>query len=150
MKLKLARAILAATVALQLSCGQTESPTAPEATEPFPVTIQTREAAKGEAVPTVHAVAGAGSITIRVTRRALCATIVDATVRRGTGQVDIVAHVWPNPAALCAAVLSNTVVDYTGTLSALPSGPYLIRVFDGNTNGSPPFIGSVTINVPAP
>jgi len=150
LKKKIAGSILAATLALQLGCGHTESLTAPQATEPFPVTIRTRTPAQGETIPTIRAVAGPGSITITVTRVAMCATEVNAAVRRSPSHLDIVAHVWPNPGALCLASVSNAVVDYTGTVISLAPGPYLVRVFDGNTEGSPPFIGSLSISVPSP
>src|SRR6476661_2570885 len=94
-------AVLAFAVFAGPGCRSSEL-VAPEASEPLPVSVQHRTATPGESIPTIHATAGVGSVTIRVTRHALCATLVDATVNRGVGEIDVVSHVWNNPAALCA------------------------------------------------
>ena len=141
---------LAFAVAVAPGCRSSEL-VAPEASEPLPVSVQHRTAAPGESIPTIHATAGIGSLTLRVTRHALCATIVDAAVNRGVDEIDVVAHVWNNPAALCAATIPpQFVVDYAGTVSSLPAGTYRLRVFEGVGKGPTHFIGSMTVTVPPP
>jgi hypothetical protein len=129
------------------SCRSSE-PVAPSASEPFPVSVQTRIAAQSESIPTIHASAGTGSVTIRVTRGAMCATLVSAAVNRGVGEIDVVSQVSANPAANCAASPIREVVDYSGTLNALSPGTYRIRVFEGEGDGTPKFIGSASVRVP--
>jgi len=132
-----------------LGCRNTE-PVAPKASEPFPVSVQTRTAAEGEAIPTIHASPGAGSITIRVTRRAMCATLVSAAVSRGVDEIDVVSQVSADPTANCAPILAREVVDYAGTVRALSAGTYRVRVFEGEGDRTPEFIGTVSVTVPSP
>lgn len=144
-----ATSILAMVLAAQLGCSGA-APTAPDATEPLPVTVQTRTPAPAEAIPAVYASSVSGELVVRVTRPALCATIVSAAVSRAPQRIDIVSHVSPNPAALCSmAGLAGEVVDYVGTVGSLPPGPYLVRVFEGLGDATPRFIGSASVNLSA-
>jgi hypothetical protein len=78
----------------------------------------------------------------------LCATLVQAAVKRSVGEIDVVSHVSSNPTALCGPTSASVVVDYTGTVSSLSPGPYRIRVFEGVADRTPEFIGSVSVTVP--
>ena len=141
---------LAVAALVALGCRSSEL-VAPDASEPLPVSVQHRTAAQGEATPTIHASAGVGSITLRVTRHALCATLVSAAVNRGVGEIDVVSQLWNNPSALCAATIpANHLVDYTGVVSSVTAGTYRIRVFEREGYGPTKFIGSTSVTVPAP
>ena len=137
---------LAIALLVEVGC-QNSEPIAPSASEQLVVSVQTRAPLQGETVPAIHASPGSGSVTVRVTRGAMCATIVSAAVSRGVSQVDVVSQVSSNPAAVCAAIISTAVVDYTGTVNSLASGTYRIRVFEGVGNGTPKFIGSVLVTI---
>ena len=123
----------------------------PEATETLPVSVQHRTKAEGESTPTIHVSPSAGSVTIRVTRHALCGTLVSAAVHRGVGEIDVVSRLSNNPSALCAATIPDfIVVDYSGTVSSLAAGTYRIRVFEGEGYDPPRFVGSVSVTVAPP
>lgn len=140
--------IVAAITAAQVGCIG-GNPTAPRATEPLLVSVQTRPATPGEPVPAVYASSVLGNLVIRVTRPVMCALAVSAAVSRAPHRIDIVSHVSPSPATLCAGDLSSMVVDYTGSVGSLAQGPYLVRVFEGEGDGTPRFIGSATVNLSA-
>lgn len=137
--------VIAVSFLATVACGT--EPTAPPASKPLAVSIQYRMREQGEAVPSVHASSAAGALTIRVSRTALCATQVRAAIRRGVGTVDVVSHVSPDPAALCTASEADRVVDYTGTVSALPPGNYRVRVLEGVGDGAPRYIGAQLVTV---
>jgi hypothetical protein len=141
--------VLTITLLVAPGCESPE-PAAPSATEPLPVSVQTRTAAPTKLIPMISATPGAGSVTIRVTRRALCATLVSAAVNRGVGEIDVVSQVSADPAAHCAPIPASKVVDYTGTVDALSAGTYRIRVFEGEGERTPKFIGSASITVASP
>lgn len=122
-------------------------PVAPKVSESLSVSVQTRTAAQSELIPTIHASPGTASVTIRVTRAAMCATLVSAAVSRGVGELDVVSQVSAHPAANCAPIPARTVVDYTGTVNSLSAGAYRVRVFEGEGDRTPRFIGSVAITV---
>jgi hypothetical protein len=144
-----ALSVLTITLLVAPGCRSLD-PVAPGATEPLPVSVQTRTAARIEFIPKIHAIPGAGSVTIRVTRGAMCATLVTAAVSLGVGEIDVVSQVSGDPTAHCAPIPANQVVDYTGTVNSLSAGAYRIRVFEGEGDGPPKFIGSVSIRVPPP
>jgi hypothetical protein len=141
--------VLAPTLLVASGCRSSDA-VAPAASEPLPVSVSTRVAAQNELIPTIHASPGAGSVTISVTRGAMCATLVSAAVSRGVGQIDIVSKVSANPAANCAATAVRQVVDYSGTVRSLSAGTYRIRVFEGEGDRTPKFIGLVSATVPSP
>lgn len=141
--------VLAITLLIAPGCRSSE-PVAPKASEALPVSVQTRTAAQSELIPTLHASPSAGSVTIRVTRGAMCATLVSAAVSRGVGEVDVVSQVSADPRANCAPIPIREVVDYTGTVNSLSAGAYRIRVFEGEGDRPPKFIGSVSVTVPSP
>ena len=130
----------------QTSCG--DNPIAPKTSEPLPVTVQTRAAAPGETVPTVQISGGGGSLTVRVTRGALCATIVTAGVKREIGGFAIVTRVSSHPGIFC--IDSFQVVDYQATIFSLPSGKYRVSVFEAVEDGKAQQIstGIVTVSPP--
>jgi hypothetical protein len=141
--------VLAITLLVAPGCRSSE-PVAPNASEPLPVSVQTRTAAQNELIPAIHASPGPGSVTIRVTRGAMCATLVSAAVNRGAGAVDIVSRVSADPTANCAPNPVRQVVDYTGAVNSLSAGTYRIRVFEGEGDRTPKFIGSASVTVPSP
>jgi hypothetical protein len=131
----------------QASCR--DGPIAPKTSEVLPVTVQTRAAASGETVPTVRLSGGSGSLTVRVTRGAMCGTIVTAGVNRELGELAIVARVSDNPRLACIG--QYLVVDYEGTITSLRGGRYQVRIFESVTDGKPQLIssGMVTVLPPA-
>jgi hypothetical protein len=141
--------VLIITLLVAPGC-RTSEPVSPSATEPLPVSVRTRTAAQRELIPTINAVPGAGSVTIRVTRGAMCATLVRAAVNRGVGEIDLVSQVSADPTANCAPIPVRQVVDYTGTVDSLSAGAYRVRVFEGEGDGPPKFMGSASITVPLP
>ena len=135
-------------IALAAGCGGDGNPVAPDATEPFPVNVATRVAAQGEPVPAFQVTQATGlTWIIKVTRPAMCATIVNSFIWRGTYQIAIVSHVSPDPTANCAPIPPNEVVDYTGSIFGLAHGRYLIQIFEGEGDRPPGFMGSVYIDV---
>ena len=141
--------VLAITLLVAPGCRSSE-PVAPNASEPLPVSVQTRTAAQSDLIPTIHASPSAGSVTIRVTRGAMCATLVSAAVNRGVGEVDVVSRISADPTANCAPIPAREVVDYTGTVNSLSAGTYRIRIFEGEGDRTPKFIGSASVTVPSP
>jgi hypothetical protein len=142
------RLLLAIGLLSQASCIEDQpDPVAPPTSENLSVSVQHRAPAPGEGIPRLQLAAGAGSVTIRVSRPALCGTLVTAGVSRGTRDLTIVARVSPDPLALCAASVSPYVVDYEGTVSALAPGDYEVRVFEGMADREPRFLGSGAVRV---
>jgi hypothetical protein len=139
------RVLLVGGLLSQTSCN--EPLTAPSTSEILPVLVQTRSPNTGEIVPTVRVSGGMEYVAISVTRQAMCATIVSAGVNRRGDELAIVAHVAPNPAALCASDLPNFVVDYGGIINPVNPGTYRVRVFEGIGDGEPKLIGSGTVSV---
>ena len=139
------RLLLVVGLVSQASCN--EPLTAPATSEILPVSVQTRSPVAGEIVPTVRVSGGMEYVALSVTRPAMCATIVSAGVSRRGDQLAIVAHVAPNPAALCAAVVQTLVVDYGGIINSVGVGTYRVRVFEAVADGEPKLIGSATVNV---
>jgi hypothetical protein len=138
---------LALAMLVALGCRSSEL-VAPEASERLAVSVKHRTAVQGESVPTIHASAGVGSVTVRVTRHALCATLVSAAIKRGVNEIDVVSHVSNNPAAFCAATIpANHLVEYAGTVSSLAVGMYRIRVFESEGNEPAKYIGSMSVTV---
>lgn len=127
-----------------ISCDTTD-PIAPPTSEQMAVSVQHRTSAPGEQVPTVRITGAQGTVTVAVTRRGMCATLVDAGISRAPGELAVVARVSSNPAALCALLNVETVVDYSGTISSVPGGLYRVRVFEAEGGGSPRLIGSATV-----
>jgi hypothetical protein len=139
----------ALVVLVALGCRSSEL-VAPEASERLAASVQHRTAAQGESIPAIHASAGVGNVTVRVTRHALCATLVSAAVNRGAGEIDVVSHVSNHPAALCAATIpANHLVEYTGTVSSLAVGMHRIRIFESEGNEPAKYIGSMSVTVRA-
>ena len=91
-----------------------------------------------------------GYVSVSVTTTGTCATMVSAGVSRRSDELAVVAHVGPNPAALCAAVLQFLVADYQGTITAVAPGIYRVRVFEAFADGVPKLIGSGTVSVAPP
>jgi hypothetical protein len=140
--------LLVSTVLSQVSCGG--DPTAPPASEVLPVSVQTRLAIPGEAIPTVRISGGQGNITIQVTTIGMCATVVDAGISRRVHDLVIVSHVSPNPAAACIAMVQAKAADYQGTITSLSEGSYRVRVFEGLFGAPPRLIGSANVTVSRP
>ena len=139
------RLLLVGGLLSQTSCG--EALTAPATSEILPVSVHTRSPNAGEIVPTVRVSGGMGYVAVSVTRPAMCATIVSAGVSRRGDELAIVAHVAPNPAALCAAVVQTLVVDYGGIINSVKPGTYRVRVFEAVADGEAKLIGSGTVSV---
>ena len=135
---------LASTCILQSGCGSGNL-FAPVTPEPLPVTVTTRVAGQGETIPAVHLVSG-NILLVRVTTHAACATIVTAGIKRTPGEITIVSHVSSSPVANCAAV-AGLVVDYSGTIDGLAAGTYRVRVFEGEGDRTPTFIGSAVATI---
>jgi hypothetical protein len=140
--------LLVSTVLSQASCRG--DPTAPPTSEILPVSVQTRLAIPGEAIPTVRITGGQGNITIQVTTVGMCATVVDAGISRAPHGLAIVAHVSPNPAAICIAMVQAKAADYQGTITSLSAGSYRVRVFEGLFGATPRLIGSAVVTVSRP
>ena len=141
--------VLVATVLATACLGGDNGPVAPNATEPFDVTVTNRTAADGEPFPVSVVTAGPGQLTVKVTRHALCGTIVHAFVFRATTEIDIVTHVSSDPAANCGTIPANAVVDYEGTITAVVPARYNVRLFEGEGDAAPKLLGSGVITVPA-
>jgi len=139
------RLLVAVGLLSQASCS--DSLTAPRTSEILPVSVQTRSPVAGEIVPTVRISGGMGYVSVSVTTTGTCATMVSAGVSRGFDKLAVVAHVGPNPAALCAAVIQPLVADYHGTITAVAPGTYQVRVFEAFADGEPKLIGSATVSV---
>lgn len=137
---------LSGVVAVSIGCNGGDL-VAPEVSEPLAVTLQYRTSAQGEPIPAIQATAAAGRVTVRVTTGAECATIVTSGIRRREGELSIVSQVVSNPAALCAPIPANAVIDYTGTIKGLSPGGYRVNVFQNGGDLTPRFIGSVTVRV---
>jgi hypothetical protein len=140
--------LLVSTLISQASC--VGDPTAPPTSEILAVSVQTRLAIPGEAIPSVRISGGQGNVTINVTTVGMCATVVDAGVSRGPHELAIVTHVGPNPAALCAAILEARAADYQGTITSVPEGTYSVRLFEGIGDATPRLIGSAIVVVSRP
>ena len=142
------RLLMAIGLISQASCIEDQpDPIAPPTSENLSVSVQHRAPAPGEGIPRLQLAAGAGSVTIRVSRHALCGTLVSAGVSRGTRDLTIVARVSPDPLAMCAASVSPYVVDYEGTVSALAPGDYEVRVFEGIADREPGFLALGRVRV---
>ena len=112
------------------------------------MTVVTRTAAQGEPVPAFQVTQSTGqTLNIKVTRPAMCATIVNSFIARGPNRIAIVSHVSPNPLANCVPIPPNEVVDYSGTVSGLTAGKYLIQIFEGEGDAPAGFMGALSINV---
>jgi hypothetical protein len=135
------RALPLALAGLLASCGDGITPP-PSADEAVPVTVSHRLRVPGERTPWIEVTGGSGTIRFRVVRVAFCATIVDAKVRRTPGGLDVVARVAHNPAADCFGLTDQNLVDFEGVVSAVPTGTYLVRVFEGVGDGVPRLIGT--------
>ena len=142
------RLLLVVGLISQASCS--ELLTAPRTSEILPVSVQTRSPVAGEVVPTVRISGGMGYVSVRVTTTGACATLVSAGVSRRANELSVVAHVGPNPAALCAAVIRVLVADYEGTINAVAPGTYRVRVFEAFADGEPKLIGSSAVSVTSP
>ncbi|SRR6266542_1591775 len=140
--------LLAAAV---ISCRGAAPLTAPPTSESLAVSVQTRSATAGESIPTVRISGEAGAVTVKVTRAAMCGTLVNAGVSRGANALAVVAHVSTNPAADCIAVSPvSWVVDYAGTITGVAAGSYTVRVFEGAGDNEPRLIGSASVSVSKP
>ena len=139
------RLLVAVGLLSQASCS--DSLTAPRTSEILPVSVQTRSPVAGEIVPSVRVSGGMGYVSVSVTTTGTCATMVSAGVSRRSDELAVVAHVGPNPAALCAAVLQFLVADYQGTITAVAPGNYRVRVFEALADNAPKLIGSGTVSV---
>lgn len=126
-----------------LSCDGTI--TAPPTSEDLAVSVVHRNPIQGEQLPTVRILGGQNSVSVQVSRPGMCATLVEAGVSREPRELAVVARVSSNPAALCALIVS--VVDYAGTITAVPGGTYRVRVFEGVGDNTPQLIGSATVAV---
>jgi hypothetical protein len=142
------RLLVAVGLLSQASCS--DSLTAPRTSEILPVSVQTRSPVAGEVVPSVRVSGGMGYVSVSVTTTGTCATMVSAGVSRRSDELTVVAHVGPNPAAVCAAVLQFLVADYHGTITAVAPGNYRVRVFEGFADNAPKLIGSATVSVAEP
>jgi hypothetical protein len=120
---------------------------APPTSESMPVSVQTRMATPGETIPTVSISGGEGNVRIQVTTVGTCATIVDAGISRAPHELAIVTHVWPNPAAMCIAMVQAQAADYQGTITSLTEGRYRVRVFESLFGAAPRLIGSAVVTV---
>ena len=139
------RLLVAVGLLSQASCS--DSLTAPRTSEILPVSVQTRSPVAGEVVPSVRVSGGMGYVSVSVTTTGTCATMVSAGVSRGFNELTVVAHVGPNPAALCAAVLQFLVADYHGTITAVAPGTYRVRVFEAFADNAPKLSGSGMVSV---
>jgi hypothetical protein len=135
---------LASVCILQSGCGSGDL-FAPATSEALPVVVTGRVAVQGETVPAVHVVSG-NILLVRVTTHAACATIVTAGIKRTPGEITVVSHVSGSPVANCAPV-AGLVVDYSGTIDGLAAGTYRVRVFEGQGDGTPTFIGSAVATI---
>ena len=139
------RVLLLGGLLSQTSCN--EPLTAPSTSEILSVSVQTRSPNMGEPVPTVRISGGMAHVAVSVTRPAMCATIVSAGVSRRGDELAVVAHVSPNPAALCINDLQPFVVDYGGIINSVNPGTYRVRVFEAVADDEPKLIGSGTVSV---
>jgi hypothetical protein len=122
---------------------------APPTTETIAVTVVTRSPDAGEVYPSLEVIPGAGTISFKVTRQALCQTIVTAGLNRTDHALSIVSHVSSDPAAFCLANPAVVqLVDYSGTIAVAEAGRYGVRVFEGEQGRDPVLVGSGTVLVP--
>jgi hypothetical protein len=119
-----------------------------EGSERLALSVSHRAPVAGEHLPRVRIDPGVGAFRFVVARPAFCDTQARATIARIPGQLTIVAHVGPNPAALCSPTI-DLVVEYEGVISPLAPGHYRVRVYEGVGDGRPRLIGSATVRVPS-
>mgnify|MGYP001168830000 CR=1 FL=1 len=143
------RSLTAAASALLLAaCGDPTAPTAPIATEVLDAQVIYRVATAAERLPSVRATGNAGAITVRVSRPALCGTLVSARVARARGTVAVVASVAADPASLCGQSLAVGVVEYSVLVARVPPGMWTVQVFEGLADGPPRFLADTQVRVP--
>jgi type IV pilus biogenesis protein CpaD/CtpE len=136
--------LLLAVVGMQVAC---TDPIVPETTEPLALTVETRPPVAGERLPAIDVTGLAGAVRVRVARSDLPCAVADATVRRTSGALTVVAHVSGNPAALCAG---GSVVEYSSVIDELPAGFYRVRVYEAVFDDLPHLLGTKTVLVLAP
>ncbi|SRR6266540_3865357 len=146
MKHSLFRITLLATAVI--SCRGAAPLTAPPTSESLAVSVQTRSPTAGESIPTVRISGASGTVTVKVSRRAMCGTLVNAGVSRSVNVLAVVARVSTNPAADCIAMF--LVVDYAGTITGVAAGSYTVRVFEGEGDNEPRLIGTASVSVSNP
>jgi hypothetical protein len=148
MKTDLSMSLLCAVGVTLTGCLSLD-PVAPDTgLEPIPAqVVQHRTAGTGERLSGVDVSGGIGAVTVRVTTRALCATLVSAQANQSGDEINVVSRVTPNPAANCAPIPANAVVDYVSTVSDVAAGSYRVRVFEGRGRSEPKLIGSKMVSV---
>jgi hypothetical protein len=136
-----AAVILATTLVLQSGCANWDL-IAPRVSEPLAITVVNRAPIPGETIPSIHVMTGP-LIGVRVTTQpASCVSDVTAGIKRTSTEITIVSHVSAAPVA-CLAVVTNQVLDYSGSIDGLALGTYRIRVFEARANQPARFVGSV-------
>jgi hypothetical protein len=134
--------VLGTTLVLQSGCSSWDV-IAPRVSEPLDVALSVRPPVAGETIPSIHVQTGP-LLYVRVTTQTPgCAPVVTAGIKRTSDEITIVSHVSPNPAAQCLAVVTNNVLDYSGSIDGLALGTYRVRVFEARGDQPPRFIGSV-------
>jgi hypothetical protein len=123
-------------------------PIPPATSEQLAVSVQTRARIAGERVPVIRVSGGAGTVAFMVTRADVCAPQVTAGLSRGAQDLTVVATVSQTLDSLCDPFPS--VVEYAGTITAVSSGSYRVRVFDARDPNTPTLIGSAVVSVSAP
>jgi hypothetical protein len=119
-----------------------------EGSEPLTLSVSHRAPVAGERLPRVRVEPAAGSLQIRVERAAFCNTQARAAIVRAPGQLTVVAHVGPDPAANCTPTI-NSVVEYGGVISGLTAGRYRVWVYEGVGVRRPRLMAVAKVTVPA-
>jgi len=127
-----------------VSC-RTADVIAPPISEQLALSVQERTPDSGEQVPRVTITGTQGAITVAVTRRGMCNTVVDAGINRAPGELAVVARMLPST-ILRGCSMIVTVIDYSGTITDLPAGNYRVRVFEAVGPDQPRLIGSASVS----
>jgi hypothetical protein len=133
-------------------CGDSAWPSEmdiPDELVTVPLSISGRASKPGERVPTVTLTAEGGGVRVHVATQMRCDMQGTAGYKRrgaSTTEIMFVATVWPNPAALCTAVLAG-VNEYEAVVPGLAPATYTLFVYEAGGNGKARFIGGGVVQL---
>jgi hypothetical protein len=132
-----------------LGCRENLGMLLPSTSEQLALAIQPNTSWGDAQLPGVRISAGPGSVTVVMTRRQSCAGRLVAGLNRAPGDLAIVVRqVSPDSLVVCAPLI--VLLDYSGTITALPPRSYRVRVFEAESSNRSRLIGSATVSVSAP
>lgn len=142
-------ALFVAVAVMLVACES--HPFAPTDTNLEPLTVVvtpgSRTANVGEAIPSFEVTSSRNTVSVHVVTHAACGTIVKAGFSLRNDGINIVARVWSDPLADCAAIPANRVADYRFTVGVTSNLRYQVNMFEARGQGDPDFIGSKGVTV---